>query len=96
MFWGGGGYDFDEALRVTGVTLMYEGHTYVFRVSNTGGQFKLMLERHILPGEEAVVCRHVSERHGNPLGESGRDIKKVAYKCIEQHMALCHYLKAVK
>lgn len=41
------GYIHDEALRIVSVTLMYEGHTYQFRVYNTAGMFTVYLEKHI-------------------------------------------------
>lgn len=87
-------YNFDEALRLTQVTMMYEGHTYVFRVSNIGGRFMLMLERHLIP-TSSTPCKHVGEGRGDPCAETGKDLKQVAYECIEKHLKLCHYLKSV-
>lgn len=98
IFGSDGGYDPDEALRVTAVELMFEGHTYLFRVTNTGGRFKLIMEEHFIPGqpgEDDIRCRHTGA-HADPCCRSSRDLKSAGRESIEEHIRKFHHLKTVK
>lgn len=89
------GYKRDEALRITSVTFMLEGHTYTFGVRNTGGRFLLMMEKHEFPGgyfaESAKCCTSVQD----PCSAESHDIKEAAWKSIEMHNKLAHYLRVI-
>ena len=94
-------YDPDEALRVTEVTLMFEGETYTFQVRNSNRLFTLMLASHTLHGDkpnELVACKHAGadNTHFDPCTAESRDIKDAARKSIKAHRAKFHFLKAVK
>ena len=89
------GYKRDEALRVTEVTLMLEGHTYTFGVRNTGGRFLLMLKKHEFPKGYSETCGKCCTHTEDPCAIESGDIKDAAWKSIEQHNKLAHYLKAI-
>ena len=88
-------YSRDEALRVVSMTLMLEGHTYQFRVQNSGEQFTLLLEEHILSGLEHLRCKHTAD----PCAANTRsvcDIKEIAWASIAEHNRKFHHLTTVK
>ena len=94
-------YDADEALRVTEISLMIEGQTYRFRVSNSNKIFTLMLTEHILQGDkphEIVMCKHAGADncYFDPCSGASSDIKTAARKSIAEHKAKFHFLKTVK
>lgn len=89
------GYNKDEALRITSVSAMIEGHTYMFRVHNSDGRFFVMLERHEFPKgffeKHAVCCKNVA----NPCSFESRDIKNAVRQSIAMHLKLVPHLKVV-
>ena len=87
-------YNPDEALRVTGITVMSEGHTYKFRVHNTGGKFVLFLEEHTLPGLDERKCKYAHDK-GDPCSADGRNIKDAARESIAEHTRKFHFLSKV-
>ena len=94
-------YDPDEALRVTEVSLMFEGETFTFQVRNSNKLFTLMLARHIMRGDkpnELVMCKHAGSdnTHFEPCTGESPNIKDAARKSIAEHKAKFHFLKAVK
>ena len=94
-------YDPDEALRVTEVTLMFEGETFAFQVKNINKIFTLMLSRHEMRGDkigEIVMCKHAGadNTHFEPCTGESSNIKDAARKSILEHRAKFHFLKAVK
>ncbi len=94
-------YDADEALRVTEVTLMFEGETFTFQVRNSNKLFTLMLSRHVMRTDkpnEMVVCKHsgADNMHFEPCTAESSDIKEAAIKSIKEHRAKFHFLKAMK
>ena len=94
-------YDPDEALRVTEVTLMFEGETFTFQVRNSNKLFTLMLSGHQMRGDkigEIVMCKHAGADNTRfePCTSELRNIKDAARKSISEHKVKFHFLKAVK
>ena len=94
-------YDQDEALRVTRITLMFEGETFTFEVRNSNKLFTLMLASHTICSDkphELVMCKHAGadNTHYEPCTGVSRDIKDAARKSIAVHKAKFHFLKTVK
>ncbi len=91
-----GEYSKDEALRITSVTVMLEGHTYTFGVRDSNGVFLLMLEKHEFPKgffeENGKCCPHIKD----PCGEESQEIKYAAWRSIAEHNNKFHFLKTVK
>lgn len=89
-------YSKDEALRITSVSAMIEGHTYIFRVHNSGGRFMVMLERHEFPQgffeKTAKCCANVAD----PCMCESRDFKDALRQSIEMHQRQVHYLKILR
>lgn len=88
-------YSRDEALRVTGLTVMLENHTYTFNVHNSRGRFLVILTKHEFPKgffeEHGKCCAHTSD----PCGMESHDIKLAAWESIAEHNKQVHYLKSV-
>ena len=85
-------YNHDEALRIVGVTAMFEGHTYEFRVHNSEGRYMLYMVGHTFPGEAQVKCRHLEE----PCTYSERNLKFAIDSSIKEHTRRFHHLKVVE
>jgi hypothetical protein len=84
-------YDHDEALRVVGVTAMFEGNTYEFRVHNSKGAYTVYLLGHTLPGEDGLECRHA----GDPCAHAHRNLKDAIDRSIQEHSRRFHHLKVI-
>lgn len=86
-------YIHDEALRIVGATLMYEGHTYVFRVYNTAGMFTVYLEKHLFPGDGQHECKYSI---CDPFPCRARNLKDAAEQSLRGHWQRYHHLKTVQ
>jgi hypothetical protein len=86
-------YSKDEALRITSAEAMIEGHTFVFRVHNSGGRFIAMLEKHEYPKglfqKSGVCCKNVAD----PCACESKELKDAIRQSIEMHQKLVHHLK---
>jgi hypothetical protein len=88
-------YSRDEALRITGLVVMLEDHTYTFAVRNTNGRFLLTLEKHEFPKGFFEDCGKYCVNVKDPCAAESRDIKDAAWKSIATHKKLAHHLKVV-
>jgi hypothetical protein len=88
-------YSRDEALRITGLVVMLEDHTYTFAVKNTYGRFLLILEKHEFPKGFFEDCGKCCASVKDPCTVESRDIKDAAWRSIAAHKKLAHHLKAV-
>lgn len=90
-----GDYNPDEALRITSVTAMLEGDSYIFNVRNSGGTFTTMLMRHEYPQgffeKDAKCCENVAD----PCSAQSKNLKDAIRQSIAMHQKFAHYLKVV-